>query len=190
MKTIFKIIVAFLISILVIFLFFDISIIVQSNTNPDKLPSFFGYKTYIIMSGSMENELNIGDLIFVKETKVKDLEKNDIIAFKNSNNSVTAHRIVDIVKEDGKIGFKTKGDNNNIEDEDTVYGENIEGKYINKVPQIGNFIMFVQEPNNFPIILLVIVGVGLVIYIIESIVGRAKTNNEISQNTSRGRRFK
>ena len=44
----------------------NISIIIQANTNKDEVPSVFGYKPFIVLSGSMEYEIHHGDLIFVK----------------------------------------------------------------------------------------------------------------------------
>ena len=88
-----------------------------------------------------------GDIAVVKEIDTDKLKENDIIAFKDNENIVITHRIVEIIKEeDGKIKYKTKGDNNNIEDDGYVYPEQVEGIYKFRVGKLGNLALFIQTP--------------------------------------------
>ena len=72
--------------------------------------NIFGYTYFIVATGSMEDTINIDDLIIVKVTK--DIKKNDIITYKNENGLMITHRIIDT--DDDKL--ITKGDANNIAD--------------------------------------------------------------------------
>ena len=65
----------------------NLYIIYQSKTNKDKVPSLFGYKPFIVLSGSMEGKIHKGDLIITKQTNPKKLKVNDIIAFRYSENT-------------------------------------------------------------------------------------------------------
>ena len=65
----------------------------------------------------MMSKIEIGDLVFVKETDASTLKENDIIAFRDSENLVTTHRIISVINENGEISFETKGDSNNVKDE-------------------------------------------------------------------------
>ena len=52
--------------ILVPVLVINLWIMIQSKTNQDKVPSVFGYKPFIVLSGSMEGKILKGDLIITK----------------------------------------------------------------------------------------------------------------------------
>ena len=168
MKVLLKVLKITIISILSIVLLFNIYIMVQANVSPDKVPSVFGYKPFVVLSGSMESEISVGDLVFVKNVDVNTLKTNDIIAFRDNENLVTTHRIVDEIKIDNKRCFKTKGDSNNEEDEGTVCEKQIEGKYQGKIAKIGNVIIFIQKPLGFTVMMLSILIVCIFIYFIFS----------------------
>ena len=139
-------------------------IMVNSIKNPDKIPSFFGWKPFIVLSGSMESEIFPGDIVVVKEINTADLKKDDVIAFK-SGEIVITHRIVDIITEDGVTKYVTKGDNNNTIDIGYVLEKNVEGIYKFKISKLGDFALFVQTPIgiatclSIPVLLLIIVHI-------------------------------
>ena len=130
--------------------------------NKDEIPSFFGWKPFIVLSGSMETSIYTGDLVVVKEIDASVLKKDDIIAFRNETDTVTTHRIVDSINQNGNICFRTKGDNNNTEDAELVQSKDIEGKYIFKISGLGNILMMLKEPKTLAIILLAILVIGLI----------------------------
>ena len=141
-------------------------ILINSYVHPDKVPSFMGWKPFIVLSGSMETQISVGDIVVVKEVDTKDLKKGDIIAFKN-NDIVITHRIDDvIIDETGNKKYVTKGDNNNTQDEGYVLPEQIEGVFQFKVSRLGNLAIFIQTPVGMivclsvPILLLVIIEVS------------------------------
>ena len=137
-------------------------ILINSYKYPDKVPSFFGWKPFIVLSGSMESEISVGDIVVVKEVDTSKLKKGDIIAFKQ-NEVVITHRIDEIKNEDGITKYITKGDNNNTQDKGYVLPEQIEGVFQYKVSRLGNLAMFVQTPIgmivclSIPVIILVVI---------------------------------
>ena len=168
MKTLFKVLKIALISILSIILVLNIYIMVQANLSPNKVPNVFGYKPFVVLSGSMESEISVGDLVFVKNIDVDKLKINDIIAFRDNDNLVTTHRIVDEIEINNERCFKTKGDSNNTEDVGTVCKEQIEGKYQGKMAKVGNIIMFIQKPLGFTVMMLSIFIVCMFIFFVYS----------------------
>ena len=78
--------------ILITILFVSVVILINSYVHPDKIPSFFGWKPFIVLSGSMETQIMTGDIVVVKEVDTNILKENDIIAFKD-NDIVVTHRI-------------------------------------------------------------------------------------------------
>lgn len=143
--TVSKILLTIVIIVLAPIIFYESVIIIDSYVHPDEVPSFFGWKPFIVMSGSMETNIMTGDLVVVKETNLDTLKEGDIIAFKEGKIVIT-HRIVDIYEENNEIRYITKGDNNNTEDKGYVTNSQIEGLYQFKIPRLGNLAMFVQTP--------------------------------------------
>ena len=146
-KIVKKILTSIIMIILCSILFVSGVILINSYIKPNEVPSFFGWKPFIVLSGSMETQIMTGDVVVVKEIDAKKLKENDIIAFKEDNNIVITHRIIEIIKdENGDTKYKTKGDNNNEEDDGVVSPEQIEGIYKFRIGKIGDLALFVQTP--------------------------------------------
>ena len=154
LKVIFFLTLAFLI-------IYNITILVQKLITPEKIPSFLGYKNFVIMSGSMEPELNIGDIVFVKEDN--NINVGDIISFNEDGETVT-HRVIEIIEQEYEIYYKTKGDANNAVDTELNSHKNIEGKYIFKIPKIGKVVTFLQSEFGIEIILVLLLGAYFLMY--------------------------
>ncbi len=154
-----------LITLLSIILLLNLYILIQAKISPDKVPSIFGYKPFVVMSGSMETKIGVGDLVLVKKVDSKDLKEQDIIAFRNSNGTVTTHRIIEITDDNC---FVTKGDNNNIQDSDIVCSKSIEGKYVKKYPRLGKFILFIKKPLGLVVLMLSLLIICAVIYLLST----------------------
>ena len=137
-------------------------IMIKANMYPDKIPDVMGYKPMIVLSGSMETSIYTGDLVVVKMVDAKVLKEEDVIAFRNDANTVTTHRITEIVEENGEKLFRTKGDNNNVVDSKLVEAKDIEGIYLFRIPKLGKMLMILKEPTSLVVILLSILVVGLI----------------------------
>lgn len=125
--------------------------------NPNETPSVFGIKIFCIISGSMEPNISINDLVIIKEVSQNEINSKDIISFTVNGETIT-HRIENIsTDESGDLVYTTKGDANNIEDADTIKFEDIEGKYIGKIPKIGKIILALKSKTTLGIVLLVLI---------------------------------
>ncbi len=142
--------------ILVPVLLINLWILFQSKLEPDKIPNVFGYKPFIVLSGSMETEIYKGDLIVTKIVNPENLKVNDVIAFRDAENTVTTHRIIDIVNDDGVVYFITKGDNNNSQDQNLVEYQDVEGIYLFRIPGFGSMMNSLSEPTTLIILVLII----------------------------------
>lgn len=158
-----NIIKAIIYPIIILILVCNIILMVQKIQNPQEIPSIFGYKMFIIVSGSMEPNLKIGDMVVVKETSQDKINKGDIITFTEAEYQVT-HRVMDIIEKDGQNVYQTKGDANNANDSGLLKYENIEGKYVLKIEKIGLIIMKIQNIR----VIICIVVVIYVIYLVSS----------------------
>jgi signal peptidase len=168
--------------ILVPVLVINIALIVRSFTNKDDVPQIGGYCPMIVLTGSMEPKISSGDLIICKQIDGKDVKKGDIIAFfdpDGNGTSVLTHRVTEVIKEDGKISFRTKGDANPVEDQKPVAAEKLVGIYRTKISGAGNVAMFMQTTTG----LIVCVGIPLIILIGYDLVRRKAYEKRNQQDT-------
>lgn len=143
--------------IIFIVIFVNAVLVFESVNNPNKTPSIFGTKAFVIISGSMIPSIDIGDVVVVREKD--DVKVEDVIAFRRDS-SVIVHRVVKEMQINGKKMFQTKGDNNNVADSELVDTKAIEGVMIGKIPFIGRILMWMY--NNLSI---VIVGIVIILII-------------------------
>lgn len=155
--------------ILIPMLIINCTLLIKGWTNKDEVPSLFGYAPMIVLTDSMvgnnEDNFSGGDLIFVKTVKPEEVKKGDVISYfdpQGNGTSITSHRVVKVLKENGEISFKTKGDNNNTEDKLPVPAENLAGVYTGfKIVGAGRVAMFMQ--TTWGLIVCVIVPILLLI---------------------------
>ena len=159
-KTPIKVLQCVVVAILVFLVFICISVFIQTRVNPNKIPSIFGYKPFVVLSGSMEAEIFKGDLAVTREVDIDTLQENDIVAFRDADNHVVTHRIVKIVEDSNGKKLVTKGDNNSNNDSDMVNVKDVEGKYLFKLSGFGNLVMMMQEPLTLVVVLVVILVAG------------------------------
>lgn len=155
-QTIGRITSAIIYMLLIPVIIFNFTLIIKSFINPNKAPDFFGYKNFVIVSGSMEPTIMTGDVILVKEVPQDEIQKGDIISFSQGGTNVT-HRIIDRIQENGLTKYKTKGDNNNTEDKETITYNQIEGKYQFKINQFGIIIDILKSKITLMILILTII---------------------------------
>ena len=126
-----------IICIVILFLIvFNVTLMIESYINPNELPSFLEIKSFVIVSESMEPTIMTEDAIFIKNTSKEDLEVGDIISFRTGD-YINTHRIVRIEERNGEEVYITKGDNNESEDRGYVEFQDIEGKYLFRIPGFG-----------------------------------------------------
>lgn len=114
-----------------------ILILVIAVCVPVTVPKLMGYEIYNIVSGSMEPEIPIGSVIYVKTAAPESIQDGDIIAF-GSGDSVISHRVVKNQTVEGE--FTTKGDANAEADMNPVPYEALIGKVEFHLPVLGAFL--------------------------------------------------
>lgn len=104
----------------------------------ESMPMPLGVGMAVVLSGSMEKELSVGDLIVVVPQDSYNVD--DVVVFREGRSTVT-HRIIRI--EDGM--FITKGDANNTEDK-PIAPDQIKGKVVLAIPFVGYVVRAIQSP--------------------------------------------
>ena len=127
-------IIFFIVAIVVIF---NLILLVQKIQN--KPASIFGYKVFVVISGSMEPNIHVGDIVITKNVDEENIKIGDVITFNNDKYTIT-HRVIDIIQDD-EIFYKTKGDHNSVADKDLIKYNNIEGDCKFRIEKIGVIFM-------------------------------------------------
>lgn len=150
--------------ILIPILLINLTLIVKSFTNKEEVPSIGGVLPLIVLTDSMYPEIESGDLILCRTAEAEEIEVRDVIAFfdpAGNGSSIVTHRVIDIVEENGKISFLTRGDNNNTEDRLPVPAENLVGVYQSRIAGAGHIAMFMQSTTG--LIICVVLPIGLLV---------------------------
>ena len=120
--------------------------------------SILGFRQYVVATGSMEPEYNIGDVIIIREKPEEEIKIGDIINYTSENGIDTiTHRVVDIIEKDGQNYYKTKGDNNNSEDSKLVDYSQVKGTLVFKISKLGTVITKMFTGTGITILFAVII---------------------------------
>ena len=76
------------------------------------LPTIFGYRPLVVLSGSMEPTFKVGSIVYYKKVNQKEIRINDVITFKMDDDKLVSHRVYSIIDNQ----YITKGDANNSVD--------------------------------------------------------------------------
>lgn len=121
----------------------------------------FGYKPYVVISGSMEPEIPTASIAFINTNyEFNKIKKGDVIAFKNVGGTFIIHRVYDI--NNGLIS--TKGDANNTVDEFTITKENYIGKEILIIPYIGYLVVNFKTKYGLIFLLMFFIIISVISY--------------------------
>ena len=107
----------------------------------------FGVQVYTVLSGSMEPHFMTGSIIYVVKADPAELKERDVITFYlGGGDTIATHRIIEVIGEGDQVRFRTKGDNNDVDDANPVSADRIIGKAVFTIPYLGYFITYVQQP--------------------------------------------
>lgn len=116
---------------IVIFLVIAFILVVFLQRFSDNKLSFFNYRMFTVISGSMEPRYKIGDVLVSKEVDASEIKVGDTISYLGKSGSfkdkIITHEVVEINKdENGDYIFHSKGLTNIVEDpivyESQLYG--------------------------------------------------------------------
>ena len=154
MKTLFKWIGNLMTVVLIVIIIIFAANTFQAVRHPNIIPSIFGYKSFKVLSGSMEPFIKTGNMIIVKSIKSENIKVGDIITFKVSDKVLVTHRVKEIVKQASKSFFKTKGDANNVADVKLVSPNQVVGSYAYQIPGMGLIMSFAKSKRGFVVFIL------------------------------------
>lgn len=116
----------------------NIYVLNASRLVGNTVPMPFGVGAAVVLSGSMEPELSVGDLLIISERESYEID--DVVVYQDSGMAIT-HRIVFIA--DNEI--ITRGDANNTDDS-PISREQIKGEVIIAIPFVGYAVNAIKTP--------------------------------------------
>jgi len=128
------------------------------------LPMPFGFGMTVVLSGSMEPELSVDDLLIV--TPADTYEVGDVVVFQTQRTAVV-HRIVAINGDE----IITRGDANSSDD-DPITLQNIKGRVVCAIPFVGLIVNLIKTPVGTVILL------GLAFWLLEASFKKEKAQKQ------------
>ena len=130
------------------------TVVVFTGTSNNGVGNLFGYMPFSIQTQSMEPTIKAGDVVIGKEVDFNTLKEGDIITYwttVDEQKILNTHRITKVISNGkGSVpSFKTKGDNNQIEDEYTVATADIVAKYNSKISGLGKAVDLLETQKGF-----------------------------------------
>ena len=108
------------------------------NLGGNATPMPFGTGASVVLSGSMEPSISVGDLLIYRETD--DYSPGDVVVYQVGTTPVV-HRIVAL--DDTTV--TTRGDANDSDDAPFAR-EMLKGRVVAQIPWVGNVILFLKTP--------------------------------------------
>jgi len=135
--------------------------------------SIMGYtlswRAEIVLSGSMEPVINVGELVIARPISPEDIRAGDILMYAStSGKNIICHRVVS-VEDTPSLRFVTRGDVNQLADPDPVLPSRVIGIVCFHAPYLGYVLHFVKSPL---IILAMIAFIAFIVIVPERIVSR------------------
>ncbi|MDX8362108.1 MULTISPECIES: signal peptidase I SipW [Bacillaceae] len=151
--------------LVVLFLIMVVAVIVSKASGGE--PTFFGYQIKTVLSGSMEPGIKTGSIIAINpDGDMTRFKEDDVIIFKDSEEKLITHRIIEVRNINEQVMYITKGDNNDAADREPVLSDNVVGQYIGlTIPYVGYAINYANSSMG-AIMLLVVPGILLLGYAI------------------------
>jgi signal peptidase len=147
-KKIFKVFRAVFMAIMIAILLINGYLLAAKLIFKNDLPKLFGFAQIIVISGSMEPAVDVGDMLIIREQS--SYKVNDIVTYHSNNNLIT-HRVVDV----SDATIYTKGDANNVTDEPVSLAA-VEGNVVLLIPGVGNLLLFLKSPLGILLMLVVL----------------------------------
>ena len=141
-------------TVLIIFftvsLFFAVLSVSLKLSNGGNAPVIFGFGFFEVLTDSMAPEINVGEVVITKKTKIEKLSVGDNITFKYRE-KINTHKIVEIR---GDV-IITRGVNAPADDGEPVAFDDVIGKVIAHSAAFGFFASFLKSWYGFVFFIIV-----------------------------------
>ena len=127
------------------------------------VPLAFDMRPLVVLSGSMEPVLDVGDVTVVERIRPDEARVGDVVTFTAPHTGrLTTHRVRASRRAGAEIEFVTKGDANNATERWTVPADGQLSRAVYRVPLIGHVALRLRSPLGWALLvaipLLVLAG--------------------------------
>ena len=171
LKTLVRVLNGLLTALLALLLLCNLYTIAARHITGSPQPAVFGWSWAVVISGSMEPEISVHDLVIVHEEDSYAI--GDVITYEYENAVVTHHIIADTPE-----GYITKGEANNTEDRFPVARSAVVGKVAFVLPRIGLVIEFLKTPLGMTCLVLI----GFLLIEIPYLLDKRREEKEVAEN--------
>ena len=145
--------------ILVVALAFTVVVVATTITSGKGEASLFGWKPYVVLSDSMQQDFQVGDIVVTREVDPATLQPGDIIAFAtidpDNYGEVFTHKIRESTVYEGEAAFVTYGTTTGDNDEYPALASRVQGKYAFAIPKAGYVFDFFKSPAGYVVLVLI-----------------------------------
>lgn len=126
-------------------------------------PLAVGMRPLVVMSGSMEPLLHVGDVTIARPIAPREARAGDVVTFKAVNGRITTHRLRAVRRGmHGRFVFTTKGDANNAVERWTLPASGKLSRAVYRIPKVGWVLMATRTPRGWTLlVLLPLVALGI-----------------------------
>ncbi|MBR3840806.1 MAG: signal peptidase I [Erysipelotrichales bacterium] len=129
----------------------------------NEIPSFLGYSFMHVISPSMEETIMTDDVAIGKKVLPEDeITVGDVYIYENLSGLKIIHRIIE-ENEDGTYTFK--GDNNDIADYMPVERNQIEFKYLFRIPYLGYLVKLFKNVYFYAVLIAIFAALEVLSYV-------------------------
>lgn len=110
------------------------------------VPHLFGFRSLVVLSGSMTPTLGVGDVVVVRQISPGEAQVGDVVTFRDPTRGdrLVTHRVRSIHVEGGMVRIETKGDaNSGVESWDVPVSGTI-GRAQFRVPKVGYVLFWIR----------------------------------------------
>lgn len=147
--------------------------------------NILGYKPYIVLSDSMRDTFQVGDISVSKAVDPATLEPGDIVTFTSIDpdhyGEVVTHKIREITTYEGQPAFVTYGTTTGEDDAYPAPFDQVVGEYVFRVPKLGYFFQFLKTPAGYVTVILLpfLVLIGLQIVRFVRLIGQCRKEQKV-----------
>ncbi len=147
--------------------------------------NILGYKPYIVLSDSMRDTFQVGDISVSKAVDPATLEPGDIVTFTSIDpdhyGEVVTHKIREITTYEGQPAFVTYGTTTGEDDAYPAPFDQVVGEYVFCVPKLGYFFQFLKTPAGYVTVILLpfLVLIGLQIVRFVRLIGQYRKEQKV-----------
>lgn len=137
-----------------------------------------GDASFVVVSGSMEPAISVGDAVVVAPVDGDDVQVGDVITYVTADREApTTHRVIEVRETAAGPEFVTQGDNNEDPDASTVTPDRLVGRVVLTIPFIGYVVEFVGTTTGFALLVAAPIAL-LVVTELWAFLKRARQENE------------